>query len=285
MNESIEEMEMNDVVEILGKGSLVQHGKHNDRVYLMKLAAEDKNTIIPLLAQLALSNKYSKIFCKIPKSTAPLFFSEGYLLEAFVPKFYNDVEDVFFVSKFLSSDRLLNLERGNIANLSGLLHENSNPKEVKNTNYFLRRLDGGDVHHLATLYDETFKSYPFPINDADYILKTMDEHVQYYGAFKDGKLAAASSAEIDVKGQNAEMTDFATSKAHQGNKLASLLLRFMENEMQDQDVKTLYTIARVNSVPMNKTFLQNQYKYSGTLVKNTNISGSIESMNVHYKNI
>ncbi len=59
----------------------------------------------------------------------------------------------------------------------------------------------------------------------------------------------------------------------------------MEIEMKNQGMKTLYTIARLNSIAMNLTFLRSNYKYSGTLIKNTNISGQIESMNVYYKQI
>jgi beta-lysine N6-acetyltransferase len=36
---------------------------------------------------------------------------------------------------------------------------------------------------------------------------------------------------------------------------------------------------------MNKTFLKFDYCYSGTLINNTNIAGSIESMNVYYKHL
>jgi putative beta-lysine N-acetyltransferase len=130
-----------------------------------------------------------------------------------------------------------------------------------------------------------FETYPFPIYNPGYILKTMDENVQYFGAEKDGEIAALSSAEIDFKGGNAEMTDFATHFAHTGNNLASLLLKTMEEEMEQQGISTLYTIARLNSIPMNKTFLQNEYQYSGTLINNTNIAGKIESMNIYYKQI
>ena len=88
----------------------------------------------------------------------------------------------------------------------------------------------------------------------------MDKNVQYYGAEKDGVLAALCSSEIDFKGRNAEMTDFATRSQHIGNSLSTLLLRFMEEEMKKQEINTLYTIARLNSIAMNKTFLQNDYR-------------------------
>ena len=278
-------MRMNDTIEIIGEGSVIQHGKENDRIYLMSLKG-DASVTIDKIKELAKSNGYSKIFCKIPKSTAPVFFANGYLLEAYIPKFYNKQEDVFFVSKFLNSDRLLNIEKAQLLSLNNLLSNKLERKAKKaEKGYKTRRLDKSDVEQITQIYQDVFVTYPFPIHNPGYILKTMEENIQYYGVEKDGKLVALSSAEKDINGGNAEMTDFATLSSHLGNNLSGLLLYIMENEMEKQGIKTLYTIARLDSIPMNKTFLRFGYEYSGTLIKNTNIAGKIESMNVYYKHI
>ncbi len=275
---------MHDVVEIIGKGSIIQHGKHNDRIYLMKLDKQDVDIIIDEISKLADIHKYSKLFCKVPKNIAPLFFAEGFILEALIPKFYQDKDDVFFVSKFLNPDRLLNIEKDQLAKVAQLLSEEHSIK-LKASAYSVRKLNKSDIAQMTEIYIEVFESYPFPIHDPEYILETMDDNVQYFGVEKDGKLVAVSASEVDVIGKNAEMTDFATFINHGGNNLASMLLKTMEEEMKKQGIKTLHTIARVNSIPMNKTFLRFDYKFSGTLLKNTNISGQIESMNIYYKHI
>lgn len=279
---------VSDIIETIGEGSKVQHGKENDRVYLMKINKHDIDIILDELIQLARTNKYSKIFCKVPKSIVPLFFADGYILEAFIPKFYNQKEDVFFVSKFLNSDRLLHIEKEKLKNLNQLLSEI--PQKKKNlkkipSGYSIRKLNKSDVEKITEIYLDVFESYPFPIHNPDYILKTMAKNVHYFGVENDGNLVALASSEVDAGGKNAEMTDFATIQNHGGKNLASLLLMEMEKEMEKQGVKTLYTIARLNSIPMNKTFLRFDYEYSGTLIKNTNISGKIESMNVYFKHI
>ena len=278
---------MNDTIEVFGKGTILQHGKCNDRIYLMKLDEQDVDIIITLLKELAYKNKYSKIFCKIPKHISPLFFANGYILEAYIPGFYNNLHDVFFVSKFLNSDRLLNIENKQLLDFFDLLSEKPEKRQnSENTSgYSVRKLNKSDVKQITGIYSEVFETYPFPIYNPDYIMETMKKNIQYFGAEKKGKLAALSSAEIDFKGENAEMTDFATHLSHKGNNLSGQLLTIMETEMKKQGIKTLYTIARIKSVPMNKTFLKNGYHYSGTLIKNTNIAGMIESMNVLYKHL
>lgn len=279
---------MHDTVEVIGLGSVIQHGKHNDRIYLIKLDERDVDIILDELSKLAKTNKYSKLFCKVPKNIAPLFFANGYILEAYIPKFYKNRDDLFFVSKFLNSDRLLNIEENKLSQFNQLLSEEHSIKKNLKKNvsgYSVRRLTKSDVEQMAQIYLEVFESYPFPIHDPAYILKTMTENVFYFGIENEGNVVALASSEVDVGGKNAEMTDFATLQNHGGKSLASLLLMEMEKEMQKQGIKTLYTIARLNSVPMNKTFLRFDYEYSGTLINNTNISGKIESMNIFYKYI
>jgi len=279
---------MYDAVDLIGLGSIIHHGKHNDRIYLMKLDERDVDSILDELSKLAKTNKYSKLFCKIPKNIAPLFFANGFILEAYIPKFYNNTADVFFLSKFLNADRLLNIETNELSTFSRLLtKEHSLKKNLKKdtSDYSVRKLTKSDVEQMTQIYREVFENYPFPIHDPAYILKTMDEDVFYFGVAYEGNLVALSSSEVDVSGKNAEMTDFATLQNHGGKSLASLLLTEMEKEMQKQGVKTLYTIARLNSIPMNLTFLRFNYEYSGTLINNTNISGKIESMNIFFKHI
>jgi putative beta-lysine N-acetyltransferase len=149
----------------------------------------------------------------------------------------------------------------------------------------LVQLTKTELEQIVSIYSKVFASYPFPIYEPEYILKTMEGGVQYFGIETKGELVALASAEVDAQGLNAEMTDFATLPNYRGKNFSLLLLSAMEQEMKTQGIKTLYTIARLKSVGMNKTFLRCNYSYAGTLINNTNISGNIESMNVYYKTI
>ncbi len=279
---------MFDETEKIGKGSIIQHGTLNDRIYLIKLKSDDCPEIINLLTKLAKEKSYSKIFCKVPVWAAPLFTAGGFIMEAYIPRFYNNNEAVFFLSKFMSPERHMNIETDKLKELSIMLESLDEQKEAVITldsEFHIQRLNESHINQITALYKEVFVTYPFPIHSPEYIRQTMLDNVQYFGIEKDGELIALSSAEIDKEGRNAEMTDFATLPAFRGNKLALSLLAEMENEMNRQGISTLYTIARLNSLAMNKTFLKLNYIYSGTLIKNTNIAGKIESMNVLYKHI
>jgi len=279
---------MYDTIERVGH-SLIQHGKNNDRIYLMKLDKRDKDTIIPKLENLAIHNKYSKIFAKIPVWASFQFQKNNFFKEAFIPNMYNGQVGSYFMSKYFDRSRYIisKAKRDEIYEKLQLAKSKSN--KVKDLNmeidFNIRILTQEDVPQLAELFKIVFKSYPFPIFDESYLLKTMKKNIVYFGAFKEDKLVAASSAEMDMENWNVEMTDFATHPDFLGNNLSLHLLINMESEMKDKNIITAYSLALSLSTGINITFSKNNYQFSGLLINNTNINGQIESMNVWYKKL
>jgi beta-lysine N6-acetyltransferase len=277
-----------DKIEKIGK-STIQHGKNNNRIYLLKLNIAEYPTIIKEMDLLAAKNNYTKIIVKVPGWSIDGFEKAGYVREANIPNFYEGKEGAYFFSKFIDPSRsIANVQTRNIMDehLRLALSKKRQPIVIQENPLFnLRILDEQDASELTNIYSKVFRSYPFPIFEESYIKKTMAENVIYFGVWKDDKLIAISSAEMDISVKNAEMTDFATDPEFAGNNLSLILLHEMEAEMRRRKMKTLYTIARCYSAGMNITFAKMGYKYSGTLINNTDISGKIESMNVWYKSI
>lgn len=276
-----------DIVETF-KGSLIQHGLLNRRIYLMKLGDADPDQLIPALKQLAEKRKYTKIFAKVPSSKAAYFLDAGYQKEAVVPNFYNGCEDVSFLGCFISTKRkefAQNDKLDNILNMAKLKGaENLENKPIL-PEAGIRQCNQDDVNAISNIYKAVFPTYPFPIDSSEYLLETMHTHVIYFGVEIEKKLVALSSAEMDEFSQNVEMTDFATLPAWLGNGFACHLMKCMEKEMKTRGIKTAYTIARAISPGMNITFARMGYAFGGRLINNTNISGRIESMNVWHKSL
>jgi putative beta-lysine N-acetyltransferase len=149
--------------------------------------------------------------------------------------------------------------------------------------YDVKLLDKTHAPILSDLYRSVFASYPFPVFDPDYIKGSMDTHTLYFGVFNGGRLVAASGADMDMSNQNAEMTDFAVLPEYRQRRLASVLLNCMEREVKKHGINVFYTIARAMQPGINVTFAKAGYLFAGTLVNNTDIAGSIESMNVWYR--
>ena len=279
---------MTDTVETL-MHSVIQHGKLNNRIYLMNLDKRDYPHIFPMLDELAEEKKYTKIFAKVPKWAVKQAKEHQYLIEATIPDFFNGTTDGYFLGKFLNDTRKkVNEKTANrIKNVYQKFNSylNKPDSSEKPQNAIVKKLTESDADCLAQLYDRVFASYPFPIYDASYLKKMMNDHVKYYGIFEKDQLVAASAAEMDKNHQCVEMTDFATIPEARGKNYALTLLNIMDEEMKKEGMKTGFTIARAVSFGMNITFAKADYKYGGILKNNTAIAGRLESMNVLFKKL
>lgn len=254
----------------------------------MKLSPDDVPEIIQRLDELAKEQGYTKIFAKIQAGELPHFISNGYIPEAFIPRFYKNKIDCIIVSRFLDKKRQ-RMPAKELKDYYELQHSTVKSQQFKykhSLKFVINKLVADDIEHITGIFKRVFTTYPFPIHDPNYIFKTMQtDDMQYFGIWDDKKLVGVSTAEIDMESKNAEMTDFAVLPEYRGQNLAFRLLVNMEQQMKIANIKTGYTIARLNQPGMSKTFLKSGYKYSGTLINNTNIGGSIESMNIFYKHL
>ena len=278
---------VHDNCETLGH-SEIQHGPCSNRIYLMKLDKRDLPGIVGQLDELADREGYTKLFAKVPSGTAEDFLSGGYQREAFIPGFYNGEEDVLFLGKYSDPSRARIDNAGELARVLDLARKKAESGRdgcALPSGLVLAPCGTADAEEMSEVYKQVFPSYPFPIHDPEYLLQTMRSHIDYFGIFQDGKLVAVASSEMDLKGSNVEMTDFATLPECRGQGLAVCLLQAMEKAMATRKIRMAYTIARAVSPGMNITFARMGYLYSGTLINNTQISGTIESMNIWHKQL
>lgn len=252
----------------------------------MKFDERDQKGLLKHMDALASKENYTKIVAKLPASQKNRFEDHGYQQEAIMPSYYQRQQDCVMMCKYFSEDRA---KRENAAELEKIIHsvqeKAGEPPTALPELWYLRRLTEDDVPALAQVYQTVFKSYPFPIFNEDYLLETMNDNIQYYGVFTPNGLAAVASSETDPAHLNSEMTDFAVLPEYRGHQLALHLLLELEQQMKEQGYRLLYTIARSLSYGMNSTFAKAGYHFGGTLFNNTQISGSIESMNIWHKEL
>jgi putative beta-lysine N-acetyltransferase len=275
---------MFDIIVKLGR-TIIQHGPHNDRIYVMRLSSQDMPDITHRLYDMARANKYSKIFVKAPSFALDAFMNAGYVVEAYVPGFFDGHESGYFMAKYLDGTRAVEMKNSIVEGVLSAASKIAGKWRVPSLmDGFTFHVAGPkDADDLARLYGRVFSTYPFPINDAAYLCREMEKNLRYFCARSNGRLVAASSAEMDHDLKNVEMTDFATLQGYQGRGISAYMLHKMEENMKHEGMKLAYTIARATSYPMNRIFSRAGYSYGGRLTNNTNICGAIESMNVWYK--
>ncbi len=277
-----------DSIEKYGNGSLLHHGKHNNRVYLMYLHPADIKGISKHISDIARTYRYTKICCKIPAWAAPYFLSEGYFIEAHIPGYYQNNEAVFFMSKFLNSDRLIYVNYNNLKGLHCIFKNNKSIQSnvpAQPDKFIIQKLDINNAFEISKVFETVFKSYPFPYHDPEYIRHTMDNGNSFYGAIMNEGIVAVAAMKINLQDKNAELKDFATLPICKNLNLENQLLKYMEQKLNTLKIQNIHERISLNNMDLNKTFIKNKYSYSGTLINNAHIDGSIESINVLYKSL
>ena len=164
---SEEKIQQIDSIDTFGTGSIYQHGYLSNRVYLMKLHDSDFPEIIEHCTKLARKSEYTKLFCKVPFWAVPAMKAEGFITEAQIPDFYNGSDDVFFLAKYLNSDRLLNIQDSELVQLTKLLR--THQYEIRKTNGHScvfpepQKLSLEHISEIVHMYECVFDIYPFQI--------------------------------------------------------------------------------------------------------------------------
>jgi putative beta-lysine N-acetyltransferase len=257
----------------------------NKRLKLLNYRACDYYSMDNYLVKTAQENNLEKIIIISKEFNVNSFIKTGYLQEAVDPYFYKG-RSGHYLAKFLSKQRSTvtdKIEKDKI--ISTASKKGKYEDRLLDKNFTVEKASKKDVPDLIELYGTIFKSYPTPITDSSYLEKAVANNVFLTARNNSGKIIASISADIDMDNLNAEITDCATLPECRGKKIMYQLVNYIEKEMQKFRLKSLYTIARAVSPGINTVFKRNGYTYSGRLIKNCDISGSFEDMNLWTKKI
>ncbi len=258
----------------------------NKRLKLLDYNTVDFYSLDNYIVKTARENELEKIIVISKEADVNNFTRAGYLQEAVDPFFYKG-KSGHYIAKFLSNQRGTKsdkFKKDKIITIAG--KKGKYDSELLDKDFVIDKAFKKDIPQLIELYKTIFESYPTPIFNSDYLEKTMDDNNLFLTA-KDnsGKIIASISADIDIDKLNAEITDCATLPECRGKKIMYQLVNYIEKEMKKIGLLSIYTIARAISPGINTVFGRNDYVYTGRLIKNCDISGSFEDMNLWVKKI
>jgi putative beta-lysine N-acetyltransferase len=265
----------------------------NKRIRVIDYRGPNLDKLVDSLNNLAKKFDWvNKIFAKVRECDSKAFTSHGYKEEGIIRSYFNG-KNAVVVSKYLDplreyTDPVIHQKENKILEelekTDGL--QSSTTPALPDGYHFLIPRERIHFKELAGLYKEIYESYPFPIFEPDYLEGTAKSNIVYGLIYNTTNiLVAAASAEIDIEHANAEMTDFATRPTERGKGLASILLRKLENEVLKKEITSFYTIARSQSLGMNRVFKRAGYEYTGKLINNCHICGNFENMSIWCKEL
>jgi putative beta-lysine N-acetyltransferase len=240
----------------------------------------DLQEVLAIINQ-QISGWVEKLIVKSRTEDVPFFISHGFSSEAFIKGYFSGA-DMYFVTMYFTAGREHSGKWHEEQSIVQALITDQGKFETPTTEE-VKVATMSQATELAQLYKEIFKVYPTPLQEEAHIIKTMQEGTVYVYIEQYRKIVSAASAEVNRKFNNAELTDCATLPSAAGKGHMKKLLYFLEQKLISEGITCCYTIARSESLSMNKAFAQLGYTYGGRLVNNCFIYSGLEDMNVWYK--
>ena len=243
----------------------------------MQTAYENWDSLIPKIENLAHEKSHDKILSRVPEEAIDVFRSHGYQIEAEIPGLYNSQATGYFLANYLNKERSHcgKQKLRTIASVKSIAQAaNSNPEDSYfdlTSNLNIRKLDRNDLFAMVNLHDKAFKSYPFPIHKAEYLLELIEQDHEFYGLFEQEQLLVSAILKKYRKESSIEIVDFATPPDYIGQNLSYYLVQEIKAEIEEREFKTVYCLVRVTSYGLNITFSKHGFSFGGTLLTNNKI--------------
>jgi beta-lysine N6-acetyltransferase len=256
----------------------------NKRLIIDDFSGNVENIIVEM-ENLISNNNFEKVLCYIRKEDLFKFISEGFILEAIIYHYFRG-SHAYIVTKYPVTERRNSNKWSGEDQLVSDVKKNSKTKNpLIPTDHIICKASTSDAEKLAQLYAFVFKIYPTPLSDSEYIKKLIKKGSIFYYIKTKGEIVSAASADINYTSYNAELTDCATHPNHRKHGFMKVLLKQLEQDLVQNRIYHVYSIARALSYGMNSCFYQLGYTYSGRLVNNCYIFDKLEDMNVWVKDL
>lgn len=216
-----------------------------------------------------------KIIIKSRPGDRFFFKSAGYQEEAFVKGYFAGT-DMHFLTRYLKPERMI---RECISMESGLTRT-ANSSVIPLMDITVVQATENDAEELAGFYGEIFTVYPTPIADPSYLKRMISGDSVYMLIRHKQIIVSAACAEVNRHYKNAELSDCATLPEYGGKGLMKIILNQIIEKVEQQDIDSVYSIARARSSSMNSVFQSLGFEFTGTLIRNVKISSGLEDMNV-----
>lgn len=227
-----------------------------------------------------------KVICNCESESSTLFHDAGFKLEGKINGYFKG-KDALCMSYFIDTEREF---CSNFSQKESLIRECIDKKSIfKNYNnnfeVLIRNANENDIDEMIKLFSTVFSSYPSPIYDKNFIKETMNQKVLYKVAVYNGKIVSIASADMDKENLNAEITDCATYPDYSNKGILSGIIYSLECNLRANGFMTLYSLSRAINPSINFVLSRHNYIFTGRMVNNCNICGTLEDMNIWVKQL
>lgn len=251
---------------------------YSDRVRCDHPRCDDGAELGRALKRLADKAGRGRIVALVPASLSDDLEATGYEIDGLMPGFYRGDEDCAVMGLATDPERATLANPLEVSRVDSLIEEAPPAKERDPVGTVLATET--DAEAIAELLGETFREYPTPSSDPDYVRAQIREGVPFRLVHDNGELVACASADLVRHAKTAELTDCATKPTHRGRGYMQFILSDLICDVRGLGFPTVFTLARARIAGVNLAFQRLGFELRGRMNQSCRIGGGIEDMNI-----
>lgn len=221
-----------------------------------------------------------RVIALIPEALRVDMAREGFRCEAVMPGFYQGEAPCMIMGHSLDGERD-GLGFAQEVEVADKIWHRTRSTKSRHPRRATTRATEADAQDLAQLLGQTFKHYPTPSHDPDYVLAQINEGTPFrFVRGQDGQIIACASADLNRAARTAELTDCATSPKARGRGLMQSLLLDLMDDLRRMGYPTAFTMARAREPGINVAFKRLGFSWRGRMWQSCRIGEGLEDMNI-----
>jgi putative beta-lysine N-acetyltransferase len=211
---------------------------------------------------------------------------QGFRVAAHMPAFYEGRKDCSVMSFNLDPTRRVLANPKEVFRVEQKLDTvesmlvSGTLKAESSTVLELKHQDESLLCQTAALMGETFKDYPTPSDDPEYLKKYIQDGSSFHVIQSENRVVACASADVIRVAKTAELTDCATNPNYRGRGLMKNILLSLMDSLKTRGFPTAFTLSRARVPGINILFKQLGFEYCGQLSRSCRIGDGLEDINV-----
>jgi putative beta-lysine N-acetyltransferase len=228
----------------------------------------------------------SRVVALVNASLSEGLEANGFELEGVIPGFYAGEDDCAVLGYGLDDYRMDLAHADAVKHADGVLERPFAAFDFDEAPVIQSvRATLADAIAIADLMDQTFRDYPTPSSDPDYISEQIESGIPFR-IIRDGNdVVACASADLVREALAAELTDCATRPTHRGRGYMQGILHELMLDLQAMGYPTAFTLARARIPGVNRAFQKLGFRRRGRMAQSCRIGEGFEDMNIWSRSI
>ncbi|MCF6440144.1 GNAT family N-acetyltransferase [Pseudoalteromonas luteoviolacea] len=230
-------------------------------------------------------NRNTKVLLQVKESNSLALMSNGYQIEATIPKLYCN-EDAIFAAKYLDSQRKIEENSGLYDEILEHVISNTDNVEATQHNTSMARLaNRSDARGIAKLFANDDTLYSHQQEDEPKIKASMQGEHEYVVIDYLDNIVAAVNIKHDAKTKSCFVQDLSVASFVQSQGMATTLIDFVLDRLLRNDVKTIHCQCIADDYAMNKVLARHEFNFGGRLTNQIIAQDQLHSVNMWSKKL